>query len=86
MYLIKNIKCKLTIDNKSRNVRSLHSVECCRTNFGPTPSHCLVNIFSNGYFFIHHLHQYSHVGKIVIHLVSRWEVPGVKFIRDHDAF
>ena len=36
--------------------------------------------------FIRHLHQYSHVGKIVIHLVSRWEVPGVKFIRDHDDF
>ena len=42
-----DLKCKLTIDNKSRNVRSLHSVECCRTNFGPTPSHSLVNIFNN---------------------------------------
>ena len=45
-----DLKCKLTIDNRSRNVRNLHSAECCRTNFGPAPSHSLVNIFSTGYF------------------------------------
>ena len=68
-----DLKCKLTIDNRSRNVRSLHSAECCRTNFGPAPSHSLVNIFPLATFLNCHLPQNSHVGKIVIHLVS-WKM------------